>query len=459
MTDIPIEIHLARIKHQKKLKRADALILKGDDSGAERIWRKYLKACPDDPVLCFNLAVLLKKRATTAKVAHEAGEFFAKVIESPHAEISHKADSLNNMGILTERAGRTDKAMIAYSFALKMSPDHPAALVNYGDCLRCLGDWKGADDCYARVAKAHPESAEAHYSTGFIALLMGDYERGWPEYRWRHKLQACQTKPIVTKRPMWQGEPLEGKTLMLTEEQGFGDSFMFIRYARPLRALGARIVWGGQERIREVMRCARGVADVVPRDDSPHFDYHLPLLDAPLMLGTTLLNIPAAHCLSIADSWPRWEAPAEPGKRKVALIWAGSPLHGRDRVRSIFPEMYQPIVDAHPEIQFYSLQIGPRAPEFPILRNVIDLAPTIRNGWTDTAQAIKWLDLLISVDTACVHLAGALDKEAWMLCPNSPDWRWLLGVKASPWYPRLAIFRQPAKDDWDTPLQEISAAL
>lgn len=445
----------SRGKHRKSLLRADALGRKGDHAGAEKLWRRYIQAVPGDPIVLFNLGVAVKDRANTAELRHEAGAFFAAVVESSHAELSHKADSLNNLGILAGKAGHQDKALSAYSFALKIDPNHAAALVNYGDCLRCLGDWKEADDCYQKVARANPDSAEAHYSSGFIALLMGDYTRGWSEYRWRHKLQAWQTKPIVTSRPMWQGESLEGKTLMLTEEQGFGDSFMFIRYARPLSKMGGRIVWGGQERIREVMRGVRGLADVASRDDATAFDYHLPLLDAPFMLGTTLETIPGAACLGICESWPKWTPPEGTRKRKIALVWAGSPMHGRDASRSIEPELYQPVIDAHPDCQFYSLQIGPRQMEVQRLRNVIDLAPTIKAGWTDTAQALKWIDLLISVDTAVVHLAGAVDTAVWMPTPNSPDWRWLLGRDDSPWYSKLRLYRQPNRDDWQTPISRI----
>jgi len=302
MTPTHESIFADRIAHKKQLQKADKLGLKGDNDGAERIWRKYIKECPHDPIINFNLGVAVKARAKTAQESHEAGEFFTRVIESPHAELEHKADSLNNLGIMAAKLGYMDKALAAYSFALKIKPDHSAATVNYGDCMRCLGRWEEAADCYQRIALAHPDSAEAHYSSGFIALLMGDFERGWREYRWRHKIQACQTKPIVSTRPTWDGEPLEGKTLMLTEEQGFGDSFQFIRYARPLSKLGARVVWGGQERIREVMRGVKGISDVASRDDATEFDYHLPLLDAPFMLGTTEATIPAAHCLEICDS-------------------------------------------------------------------------------------------------------------------------------------------------------------
>ncbi len=452
-------IHAARLKNRKQLQKADKLGKTGDDLGAEKIWRKHQDKFPGDPVILFNLGASIMKRANSPALRHEAGEFFAQVVECPEAEVVHKADALNNCGILLEKAGSTDKALVAYSFALKIQPDHPAAMVNYGDSLRVLGEWTSAADCYEAVARAHPDSAEAHYSSGFIALLMGDYERGWKEYRWRHKLQSWQTTPIVSTRPQWQGEPLDGKTLLLSEEQGFGDSFMFIRYARPLSKLGARVVWGGQERIREVMRGVKGLSDVVPRDDSTEFDYHCPLLDVPLLLGTTADSIPAANCLNICDSWPRWTPPEGTRRPRVALVWAGSPLHGRDRTRSITADRLQPLVDGNTGVDFYSMQVGPRQPEFELLRGVIDLSQSIKHGWTDTAQAMKWIDLLISVDTACVHLAGAVDTEAWMLCPQSPDWRWLLGRDDSPWYQKLTLFRQTSKDDWDTPIARINDRL
>jgi Tfp pilus assembly protein PilF len=447
-------IQAARQQNRKQLLRADELGKKGDDAGAEKIWRKYLRKCPHDPVILFNMGANLRKKADTPELRHEAGEFFARVIESQYAEPELKADCMNNLGLLALKAGSPEKAMTSFAFALKISPEHPAALANYGDQLRCAGDFTAAQDCYTKLALADPDSAEAHYSSGFIALLMGDLERGWKEYQWRTKLQSWQTKPLETTRPFWTGENLEGKTLMLTEEQGFGDSFMFIRYARPLSKLGARVVWGGQERIREVMRGVRGLAGVVPRDDSTEFDYHLPLLDAPLMLGTRLDTIPGAHCLTIRDEWPKWTPPEGSRKKRVALVWAGSPLHGRDHARSIPAESFQPIVDAHPECEFYALQVGPGWHQIGNLRNVTDLGPTLLNGWTDTAQALSWVDLLISVDTSVVHLAGALDKEVWMLTPSSPDWRWRLGKEDSEWYPHLRLFRQPHKDDWETPLGE-----
>ncbi len=144
--------------------------------------------------------------------------------------------------------------------------------------------------------------------------------------------------------------------------------------------------------------------------------------------------------------------------KKIGLVFAGSPRHGKDAWRSIEPEAFQPLIDSHPECTFYSLQCGPRADECSRIRNVIDLAPTITD-WTDTAQAILQLDLVISVDTAVVHLAGALGKPVWMLTPFSPDFRWMLTREDSAWYPHLKLFRQEKTGDWSPVLERINASL
>jgi ADP-heptose:LPS heptosyltransferase len=133
-------------------------------------------------------------------------------------------------------------------------------------------------------------------------------------------------------------------------------------------------------------------------------------------------------------------------------------MHGKDKARSIPARLYQPLIDAHPECDFFSLQCGPAQPEIAELRGVTDLAPEVRN-WTDTAQMLACMDLLVSVDTACVHLAGAMGTPAWMLCPTSPDFRWQLTREDSPWYPKMRLFRQTDRNDWQTPIQRITHAL
>jgi Tfp pilus assembly protein PilF len=464
---VALSVATARDPHRDELKRAGKLADEGKHDEAESVWREYLKDCPDDPDVCFNVGVCVMRRSLEIPInskeragAHyEAAEFFERVVKNQFAEMERKADAMNNLGLIAERSGETEKAATAYSFALKLHTDHAAAKINLADAHRALGDYDIAASEYASVLDQDPNNPEARMCAGMLALLMGDYERGWDLYRARWRVKTFTTHPLDSRRPRWTGEPLEGKTIMLWEEQGFGDSFNFIRYALPLHRMGARVLFGCQPCLRDVMRGVDGIAEAVERSDATPFDYQIPLLDVPHILGTTTATIPEAHCMSVRHDWtPRFSLIGNPLRKRIALVWAGSPTHGKDKARSITPDLIQPIIDAHPECDFYSLQAGPRAHEFDRLRGATDLAPQIGN-WTDTAQILTCMDLLISVDTACVHLAGALGCPVWMLCPNSPDWRWMLGRDDSPYYPKMRLFRQPKADDWKTPIQRINEQL
>jgi hypothetical protein len=445
-------------KHKKLLKRAAKCGADGDHATAEKLWREYLEHDPNHPAVLFNVGWCIEQRANSPQDRLAAAEYYEKVLQSPLSDTELKANAMNQIGLMCLTIGEDEKAATSFGFALKIKPDHGAAKINLADAHRALGEYDMAASEYANVLDQNPNNPEANMCAGMLALLLGDYARGWDLYRSRWQVKTFTTKPMETTRPRWNGEPLDGKTIMLWEEQGFGDSFNFIRYASALAKLGARVLFGCQPILREVMRGVDGLAGAVERSDATPFDYHLPLLDVPYFLGTTLANIPPAHCLRIMPDWRRVSIEGNLSRPRVGLVWAGSPSHGKDKARSVTPEMLQPIIDAHPERDFYSLQAGPRAHEFERLRGVTDLAPKIEN-WTDTAQLLTCMDLLISVDTACVHLAGCVGTPVWMLCPNSPDWRWMLGRDDSPYYPKLRLFRQPKADDWATPIERIKEAL
>ena len=451
----------ARDPFREELIRAGKLGDAGKHDEAEAIWRKYLESCPDDPDVCFNVGVCIMRRAETAAQRFEAAEFFERVVTSPFAEMERKADAMNNMGLMMERLGETEKAATAYGFALKMFPGHKAARVNLGDAKRFLGDYAGAQSEYSAVLDQDPASPEAHMCAGMIALLLGEWERGWREYRWRYQCATFKSKPFISSRPAWNGESLDGKTILIIAEQGWGDQIMFARYAVELkRQWPTCSVWyHAEEPMHALLSGVYGVDRAVfnPADG---FDYTCPVMDFPHCLGMkSEADIPPAQCIRVMADWPRWSLNVGNVLRKrVALVWAGSPTHGKDRARSIPAKLYQPLIDAHPECDFYSLQCGPAQPEVAELRGVKDLAPDVHN-WTDTAQMLTCMDLLVSVDTACVHLAGAVGTPCYMLCPNSPDFRWQLQREDSPWYPKLRLFRQPTKDDWETPIIKITEAL
>lgn len=459
----PRTLTQSRDPYRAELIRAGKLGEDGKHDEAEAIWRTYLESCPEDPDVCFNVGVCIMRRAGSPALRFEAAQFFERVVQSPHAEIERKADAMNNMGLMMERCGETEKAATAYAFALKMFPAHKAARVNLGDAKRFMGDFAGARGEYDAVLDQDPESPEAHFCAGMIALLFGEWERGWREYRWRYKAPSFKAKPLSFGIPLWNGEPLDGKTILFCEEQGYGDTFMFSRYFYEVKRQWphARVLFRCQPSLHAVISGTWGLDEIVSTEgDMPFADYVCPLLDAPGLCGMkSEADIPPAHCIRTMPSWAPWSLQVGNVLRKrVALVWAGSPMHGKDKARSIPAKLYQPLIDAHPECDFFSLQCGPAQPEVAELRGVTDLAPEVRN-WTDTAQMLACMDLLISVDTAVIHLAGAMGAHAWMLCPTSPDFRWQLTREDSPWYPKMRLFRQTDRNDWQTPIQRITDAL
>jgi len=252
------------------------------------------------------------------------------------------------------------------------------------------------------------------------------------------------------------------KTLLLNAEQGWGDQIMFARYAAPIKKLypSCRILYRCDPPMHRLFGGVFGLDGVVdstkPFED---FDFHIPIMTVPHVLGTTLDNIPEAHCIRPMPDWPAWKlSNVNILRKRVGIVWAGSPMHGRDKARSIEPEILQPMIDAHPECDFYSIQAGPKQPEVARLRNVHDLAPQITN-WTDTAQMLACMNVLVTVDTAVAHLAGAVGTPVMMLTPHSPDFRWMLGRTDSPWYRKLTLFRQEKAGEWADVIAAITKAL
>lgn len=422
---------------------------------AEILWRQFIALAPDDPLVNFNLGVCVERRAKTQQDEIEAVEFYRRTAENRWATMEQRADAMNNIGLIVDRAGFTDKAATAYGFALKMWPQHKAARINMGDAKRVMGDWKGAASEYDAVLDLDPESAEARLCAGMIALLFGEYERGWRDYRWRYKTKNFKSKPYSGDKPLWQGESLDGKTLLLVAEQGWGDQMMMARYPAELKRRwpSCRVSWHCDPSLHRLFGGVAGLDAAVfePKDG---FDCVCHVMDLPGWCGMTKeSDIPPAHCIHPAADWPEWRFERTERKR-IALIWAGSPTHGKDALRSIPATAFQPLIDAHPECDFFSLQAGSRQSEAADLAGITDLAPQITN-WTDTARMLLSMDLLVSVDTACVHLAGCLDVPCRVLIPFSPDWRWRLATKKSEWYPKAVLYRQETKDDWSDPINRI----
>jgi ADP-heptose:LPS heptosyltransferase len=394
----------------------------------------------------------------------EAVAFYADAIGSQHVDNETKADCLNNHGLIMGRMGFPEKAKIAFHLALQLNPEHRAARLNFADVLVFEGEYDAADREFFEVINSDPNSAGAQFCRSMILLLTGEIRRGFRDYRARFNVPTFPSKIMSTDKPMWDGQSLDGKTLCISQEQGWGDAIMFCRYAEEIKKRwpDCRILFSVAESLHLLLSGAVGLDECLPDHLTPEFkaefDYHAPLLHLPDIMGTTIETIPN-NCPYIMAQ-PDWiNLPLKPtDKPRVGLCWAGSPIHGKDKFRSMKPEHFQRFIDAASHRQFYSLQCGPRAYEVQSMTNCVDLAQHIHD-WTQTAAAMLQMDLIISVDTAIAHLAGALGIPCWVLLPSSPDFRWMLGRDDSPWYPKARLFRQELRDDWEPVIQKVCEAL
>jgi hypothetical protein len=299
------------------------------------------------------------------------------------------------------------------------------------------------------------------YEEAHARLRAGDLARGWELYEAR--LGDIGQKKIQWRftKPRWNGEPFPGRTLLLHWEQGFGDTLMFVRFAAQAKALGGRVVLVAQKDLAELAGTCPGVDEVVPHlGRLPPYDLQLPLLSLPSVFRTGLGSIPAAvPYLDVPERVPNRAAlaaalAASTGKVRIGLVWAGSPVHGRDQERSIPAPALAPLA-ALPGVAWHSFQMGPEPPPWP---GMVALAPWLRN-FSDTAYALSGMDLVITVDTAVAHLAGAMAIPTLLLLPFAPDFRWMLERQDSPWYPTMRLYRQSRPGDWGPAVQHLARDL
>jgi len=296
------------------------------------------------------------------------------------------------------------------------------------------------------------------WNLSHLNLRLGVMPQGWDEYEVRCRIPGLVIPERHFSQPRWNGEPFPGKTLLLHYEQGFGDTLMFVRYARRAKALGGLVLLDAQVPLADLVATCPGVDEVVPEGSPiPPFDLQLPLLSLPRIFQTDLASIPAeVPYLSVPQRVPNRVGIQDllarsNGRVKIGLSWAGSAIHTRDAQRSIAPGALSPL-NALREVAWHGFQLG--ATEIPPLHGMTSLAPILSN-FSDTAFALSGMDLLITVDTAMAHLAGALGIPTLLLVSYIPDWRWMMGRADSPWYPTLRIYRQPKPNDWGTVIRQV----
>jgi hypothetical protein len=348
---------------------------------------------------------------------------------------------------------------------VELRPDYANAHNNLGNAYQKLGHFAEAAASYHRALALHPRHPYAHFSSSTLRLLIGDFERGWPEYEWRWKLDELKERTFQQSR--WDGSPLLERTILLHAEQGFGDTIQFIRYAESLKGQNPRatIVMEIQPALTRLVAKCPGIDLLVAEgSELPPFNVYSPLASLPGILGTMPNTIPSRipYINADRDLVEKWREKLSSGYGQlIGINWKGRQL---TRDRDIPLECFG-LLAGMAELRLISLQKRERTSAssgdingISILELGADL-DTAHGAFVDTAAIMMNLDLVITSDTAIPHLAGALGVPVWLALPYVPDWRWLLDRTDSPWYPSMRLFRQKAPGDWTGVFEEIKVAL
>ncbi|CAN0624242.1 TPR_REGION domain-containing protein [Burkholderia multivorans] len=365
------------------------------------------------------------------------------------------AEAHYNRGTLLGKMGRFDDELNAYRQAIALKPRFVRAYVNLGVALRDLRRFDEALLQFKKALSLDPNDAGARTNRAQTNLLLGEFEHGWREYEWRWRDGTCSHGfPLDT---LWTGvQPIGGKTILVHHEQGFGDTLQFVRFVDRLSAADARVVLRVQDALLPLLRNYRGAAEVIGETaEVPHFDYHIPTLSLPLALKARAADLAApGPYVHVPDALvPQWDdlLALSSGRPRVGIAWSGSRTHLNDHNRSMLLEQLEPLLDA--DADFFALQQDVRDTDRTCLERLKqrtglrDVSARLTT-FADTAALIARLDLVISVDTAVAHLAGALGKPVWIALPFMPDWRWQLDRRDSPWYAQARLFRQTTRGDW-----------
>jgi len=372
----------------------------------------------------------------------------------------NNAGLYSNMGNALRELGRLQLSVAAHQTAIKLAPESPEAYYNLGLVLRDLGQVDQALAAFERTLGYNPDHADCRWDRALTLLLRGDFLPGFEQYDWRWKLD--RSPPRGFSEPQWDGADLKGKTLLIHQEQGFGDMIQFARYVPMVKDKGGTVVVEVQPELSRLFSTLPGVDKVVNRGAPlPKFDFYIPMMSLAKVFATTKDTVPAKVPYLTPPDLHAVQLPASMDRqRQIGIVWAGKPSHQNDRNRSCQFTHFIELLGM-PGVSVYSLQKGPR--ETDISANgceaLVQNLGSRLGDFADTAAAIQQLDMVITVDTSVAHLAGALGKPAWVLIPYAPDWRWMMDTDISPWYPQMRLFRQKSLGDWDAVFVDVRKAL
>jgi tetratricopeptide (TPR) repeat protein len=432
-----------------------ALDATGRHEEAIASYRMALRLAPDHPEILYNLANACLELGRL----EEALSGYDSVLAVQPGHVG----ALVNRGNALQRLNQPVEAIANYDDALAAMPGHPQILTNRGHARRRLDRPVEALADFEAALAAAPEFSEAHFEAAMTRLSMGDFAAGWKQYEWRWRTGAFARHRRQFQAPLWLGEgAISGKTILLHAEQGFGDTIQFIRYAPLLASRGAKVICEVQPELRSLLAQLEGVTVMASGEALPAFDLHCPLLSLPLAFETRLETIPAAvpYLDAPQERVASWRDRLPPGRPRAGFVWSGQRSHKNDSNRSIALARLSAWFE-NPTVQCLGLQSDLRGADGEALRglpNLVHLGGGLRD-FADTAAVISLLDIVVSVDTAVAHLAGAMGKPVVILVPYAADFRWMRSRGDNPWYPTAELFRQPAFGDWDSVIARVSDRL
>ncbi|MHC4396954.1 MAG: tetratricopeptide repeat protein [Planctomycetota bacterium] len=438
---------------------ANALHQQGQCDEAIENYNRAVRLKPDMPEACYNLANALQKQGRNTEA-----------IENYRCAIRFRPDyvkAYNNLAGALKKQGRLAEALTNCEQVIRLKPDCPEAYYNLANVLWDQRQYLRSIEYNKLAIQLKPDYPEAHLNLSLAFLLLGRFEQGWQEYQWRQKTELNQAYYQQScEKPRWDGSAFAGKRLFVHCEQGLGDCIQFIRYLPMVKARGGTVIFQTWKSLVGLFEDFPEIDELVgaapgARSDA-EFDFYISLLDLPGIFETTLETIPAEmpYLYAEPEKTRYWRNRLDEPGFKVGIVWAGSSQHRNDHNRSCALKHFAPlaVIDG---VRLYSLQKGPAAIQLnnlPEDMTITSLGEHLKD-FTDTAAAIENLDLVISVDTAALHLAGAMGKPAWGLIPFAPDWRWMLERSDSPWYPTIRLFRQEKWGDWNGVFQHVEKSV
>ena len=459
----------------------------GQVDEAETRYRKLIKKAPKTPVLHNNLGLVLQAQhrideavkqleravkldrqyvdaySNLGNAYRRAGKFDAAIKSFERALKLNPAfvQALGNMGNTFLDMGRLEDSEKAYRDGLNLIPDQPDLYYNLGRALYEQGRWDEAEESFRKTLSLNHAYPLAHWNLSHVMLLNGRFREGWLEYEWRWHCPGFTTQIPKFEQPRWDGKDISGKTLLVYAEQGFGDTIQFVRYLPGLSASGCRVIFLCQPELTRLLRDIPGIGQIVTEWTAlPEFDLHTPLMSLPMILGMNEETEIPSNFPYLTPPADGTKAPSHGGRMKVGLVWAGRESHLAEAERSLDLAELKPLTEIA-DCRFFSLHEDDRSAELAaagMTDTVTNLSGQL-SDFGDTARIIAELDLVIGVDTAVVHLAGALNVPVWTMLAKISDWRWMLEREDTPWYPAMRLFRQAERGDWAPVIARIGREL